>query len=946
MRFARQILITGLLLWGTCILYAETSTRFTKIESPNLNKKELDEVLSLLGIKVSEPINLTVLDTKLKKIYSEGSYELLFLDVVKKGNDNVLVIKGNRLKRISKITFHGLEDSLAEEFKRDPEVRESRMVGSKYLARVRTRIEGMLEQRGYFYSKTELKITESEDGKEFELEVFVEKNKPTIIERIAFKGVSEDLEDEIRSYVSFSVGDTFTKTELVKSVESINRFFKQNQYPTTRIDDTTLIFSQDKLEVEVVFLIKQGEKYQFQFSGNTVYPDVILREFLTDEVLSQADATNKIVTLIENKYKSVGYHFCQVKIENKLQPIEKLNTVYFKIDEGKKLLIDRVDFNGGERVGHSTLSKWMYEEAPGVLARGVYWENGLQEMTQKLQARMRNEGYLSATVSTPRTVISEDRAGAELIFEVQPGQRTFFGAIQLEGVQKLDKEAIYVLVKQKNTEPFNVTKLEAIKNTITNLYLREGYSDIQVKGGYSNGENYSISQDQKQADVKLLIVEGQQYYVGDVFVEGNKRTDADVIERELRLKRGDKYDLQKVRGSEDDISQLGLFSRVEIITSTSPKSNSIKDLRIIVVETKRGFGEVGLGGSYIEPRFRARTFLGLAYKNLFGRNQTASARTEINVPFSDGKQLIPFMEYAAVLGYRLPYPLALPFTFSSQAGLDRFEVATTEENSVSKIQTRSRIEQKIERKVTSFLTVYYRLHRFVHTKNEDLALKDRPLIIDPNDPAKKIAPPGLGDPVIEDIGSTGPGFILDFRDEQFNPTKGTYHLFDFEVANKKILSQSNFYMATLRNSFYIPLFYNLGLTIYIGGAFAECTEELGVLPKTRRVYDLALGGQGSIRGYNLRRFAPDEDSHSAAFYNTRFEVTIPLYPNISAAIFLDSGQIYSRKVTSEWVTAPRYDGIGIGLRYKTPVGPIVFDMAEGLTAPGKGVKFLFTIGTF
>ena len=588
----------------------------------------------------------------------------------------------------------------------------------------------------------------------------------------------------------------------------------------------------------------------------------------------------------------------------------------------------------------------MYEEAPGVLARGVYWENGLQELTQKLQLRMHKEGYLSATVSTPRTVFTEDRAGAELIFEIQPGQRTFFNTIEFDGVQKLNKEEISLLVKQKNNEPFNVAKLETIQTAVTNLYLREGYSDVQIKGGFASGESYRISQDQKQAEVKMLIVEGQQYYVGDVFVEGNKRTDSDVIVRELKLKRGDKYDLQKVRASEDEISQLGLFSRVEIITTTSPKSNSIKDLKIIVVETKRGFGEIGLGGSYIEPRFRTRTFVGLAYKNLFGRNQTASARTEVNIPFSDGYKLVPYMEYAAVLGYRVPYPLSLPFTFSSQAGLDRFEVATDEENTISKVQTRSRIEQKIERKVTSFLTLYYRLHRFEHTNNQDWQLKDRPLIVDPNDPTQKITPLDLGPPIIEDIGSTGPGFIADFRDDQFNPTKGTYHLFDFEVANKNILSQSNFYMATLRNSFYIPLFNNFGLIFFIGGAFAECTEELGVLPKTRRVNDLALGGQGSIRGYRLKIFYPGEDSHAAAFYNTRVELTIPLFTNISAAVFLDSGQIYSRKLSEPWKTDPRYDGVGIGFRYKTPVGPVVFDLAEGMTAPGKVVKFLFNIGTF
>ncbi len=905
------------------------------IESSTLSNEELKEVLESLGIRANEKINLGQLDSKLKTVFAEGKYENLFLDVEGKGNRKKLVISGNRLRKIRKVTFKGVDSATEEVLKREVDTREGKTASSKFLGQIREKLQKLLEQRGYYFSNIDVKKTESSDGKEVEIEVSVDKKQPTRIRKVTFKGVSEELEEELAEYITLAPGDVFSQEELNKNVESLNRYFRSNQYPTTRVDESNLALSQDKLSIDINILIKQGEKYQFQFAGNQVYPDVVLRELLSPEVLSQADAPTKIVALIESKYREIGYHFCQVKIENQVISSEKLNIVRFRIDEGAKVLIDRVDFNGGERLGQSLLRNWMYEEAPGVLARRIYWEGGLPELVQKLQKRMRREGYLSATLSAPRSVFSVDKKGVELIFEVEPGTRTFIQSIELEGSKSEFTENILEKFSLKVGDPLNLEKLDEMKAQIQSVYLRAGFVDVAVTGGFKNSEIIEVSQNQTSARIRFVVRSGMEFRVGKITIEGNSRTDTDVIERELQLKSGDKFDLEKLRASEDEISALGIFSRVEIVASTSPDNDNVRDVRVVVVENRRGFGEVGLGGAYEDPWFKLRTFVGLAYKNILGRNHTASVRTEVDTPFSRGDQLVPFLEYSGILGYRVPYPFTLPVVFSSSGGFDAYQSSAEVDNLSVTLQKRSKIEEKLEKKVNSFLTVLYRLHRFEHTRTESVTLKPRPTTAAP-----------LPLTFEEDIGSTGPGFIFDFRDDIYNPTKGTYHTIDLEVANSNILSQFNFYMLSVKNSFYIPLPGSFGFTFFVGGGYASAYGDDLVLPRARLGYDLALGGPGSIRGYNLRTFQPQDFSQKAAYYNTRFELSIPIYPNISVAVFVDSGQLCSVTAGQGWKTDPRYDGAGIGFRYKTPVGPVVFDMAEGLTAPGKVVKFLFNIGTF
>jgi outer membrane translocation and assembly module TamA len=73
--------------------------------------------------------------------------------------------------------------------------------------------------------------------------------------------------------------------------------------------------------------------------------------------------------------------------------------------------------------------------------------------------------------------------------------------------------------------------------------------------------------------------------------------------------------------------------------------------------------------------------------------------------------------------------------------------------------------------------------------------------------------------------------------------------------------------------------------------------------------------------------------------NGRAEAVISLFGDLRFAVFADSGQIYPN-----WIPQPLRSGFGFGFRYKTPVGPGVVDIAQGVPSDGP-VRFYFTVGT-
>ncbi len=909
----------------------------SKIESPSFSGPDFVKITKVLGLTAGRPVDSQRLEEGIRALYTDGLVQTLVVEGTAEGLGIKIIIRGTRLRRLRKLQFSDVDSEIVTEVKTQLHLDEGEPIENRTLSLLREKIRQAYQNRGYYSAGVNVQILEQPETQDCDLEVKVDPGPPTEIARINLTGANKEETAQLRNLLTIKKGDVLAKKSVDESVEAIQKYLKANQYPTSKVEGANLNFIENNRQVEVNILVKMGERYQFAFFGNSVFSDLQLRELLTEEVLSQPDAAVKVAEEIERKYRVLGYHFARVLSKSVFLEDDRIQQVRFEIQEGYRILIDRTEFKESPSPSGEDLEGIFYGGAPGVLSRKIYWEEGINEALKTFRGALEASGYLNPAISPPKTIFSEDQKGVQLLFEVDLGTRTFLGALRLEGNQAFSAGDLLGEIRLSAEAPLNRAQVREARKRVLEFYQSRGYVDVAfIEEEGSDGIQFSP--DRKRAELNFKLREGTQYRVGVVRIQGNRRTRPEVIIREMKIKEGDLFDPNQVRQSEEDIQLLGLFSRAEIVSTPSLADKAQKDLTVVVKETRPGLGEVGLGFLYEEPRFRLRTFFGAAYRNLLGLNHTANTRVELSLPIgkANNSTVIPFIEYAALLGYRAPYPFSLPLTYSAQVGLDSFEVSTVG----PKLQTRARIENRIERKVSKPLTLFYRLHRFERTRTETKAsdvtqASDR----------------------VDTIGSTGPGVIVDFRDDIFNPTRGSLHTLDFELAHPILLSQREpqeigFLMAVNRNSFFVPLFQPFSLSLFAGFGYARSIIPGGTLPTARLVNDLSLGGQTSIRGFPVRTFSPvkkdsngnDVNPYETAYYNMRSELTIYLFSNISAAVFFDTGQIFPSLRAD-----PRHDGVGFGFRYKTPVGPVVIDIAQGLPNDGEkkeSLRFYFTVGTF
>ena len=127
-----------------------------------------------------------------------------------------------------------------------------------------------------------------------------------------------------------------------------------------------------------------------------------------------------------------------------------------------------------------------------------------------------------------------------------------------------------------------------------------------------------------------------------------------------------------------------------------------------------------------------------------------------------------------------------------------------------------------------------------------------------------------------------------------------------------------------------------------GEAGHTFTEELLDLPPSLRFY---AGGDRSVRGYGWHEIGPRVNTANGYYYTGAANVltTSVEYERYfkgpwGASVFVDSGSAF------DGTSPDMHTGVGLGLRWRSPVGPVRIDIAHGLDDPDSSFTLHLNIG--
>ncbi|EPF73865.1 autotransporter assembly complex protein TamA [Acinetobacter rudis] len=176
---------------------------------------------------------------------------------------------------------------------------------------------------------------------------------------------------------------------------------------------------------------------------------------------------------------------------------------------------------------------------------------------------------------------------------------------------------------------------------------------------------------------------------------------------------------------------------------------------------------------------------------------------------------------------------------------------------------------------------------------------------------------------------------------RINPTQGFKQSYKIELGSDKVLSNTN--MAIVNANW--KALYSLGENAnhqFLAGANVGYiyADDFNKVPYNLRYF---AGGDQSMRGFDYKSLSPMIDGYKVGGQGLAIgtmEYNYQFKEGWRAALFSDFGNAYDEKFSN-----PIEYSVGVGVRWRSPIGPIRLDVASGVSEPGKPVRLHFFIGS-
>jgi outer membrane protein assembly factor BamA len=346
--------------------------------------------------------------------------------------------------------------------------------------------------------------------------------------------------------------------------------------------------------------------------------------------------------------------------------------------------------------------------------------------------------------------------------------------------------------------------------------------------------------------------------------------------------------VRKVRGSFRALYRTGLFRRVSI--ELAPGGGAERELLVVVEElpSTELFVEPGFG-SYEGLRF----LLGARETNLLGRGRGLHGEALLA---QRAQRLVGGVRDPRLFGTRVEGSLSLFREVRDEPSFDKDErgLAVT----LSR-ELRPRVRVSTE-------------YRFRVSEISD---------VDFSDP---IAVAALQDVDISSVALAG---SYDSRDSLFLPTRGHSVKLSFELGDEAIGSELDFSRVKLTHASFFDLRPGtvVGLS-YRTGVIAPL-EDTDTIPIQERFFN---GGENTVRSFREKELGPvdsaGEPLGGEVFNVISAELRQRLRGNFEAAAFYDTGNVDPDADDFLRFRDFRH-GLGLGLRYLLPIGPLRLDAA-------------------
>lgn len=866
-----------------------------------------EELMSLVTVRPGELLTGQAIRDSIRGLYGKGSFREVAAYARESGGKADVLFALQPAPLVAELEVRGAGKVGASQIVSASRIRRGSPLGGKAFGDAEKAIRELLRKKGFNEASVTVRALCSVESGSGKVVIDVREGKPGVIRSVEFPGASFFAPGQVADIAGVSPGERFDFRRWEKGVRRLRRAYKEKGFLTVRIGDAeTACESREGVCLRV--LIEEGPRYDVVWEGARRYSNrrlVAASGIGGDEEATEGALVHDVRERLLAFYRGRDFLQADVRVEAGGEASGP-RFIRIAVTEGVKGYLREIRFEGNKSLPSSRLVKQMVTKARGpfrlLTGSGTYGEEAWNEDLRAIVGLYQKEGYARARIVAVDTAW-DGRGGMTKTIRIEEGPRFRVGDIVFRGNDHFLKAELLHLLGNRAGPTIDYAGLDRDRDAVAEFYRNAGYLDVRVEASVAFDEALAT------AVIRFEIGEGPRYRLGNVIVRGNVLTDPVVVLREITIPKGEPAGENRIIKFQQAVYRTGLYKTVRVQRVKRPAEETL-DLVVEVEETL--FFRIEFGAGYGTDT-GVRGFVGAESANLDGRGRRLGGRIQL----SQKEQVyLARLREPWILGNRWKWDGILTLSYS---------VTEKESFSLRKTSTVAGISKEIFTR--SSVAVQYELSR------EDTFNVSPGAILSPADQGTA------------SIATVSGLFALDFRDDPFNPKRGSFNSASTEFAVRMLGSEVEYTKIAAQSSWYLPVFRRNTFVVSGRAGFAFPYGETLEIPIQRRFF---LGGRTTVRGFKEDMLGPlgtdGKPIGGDTMVNANVEFRIPLGYDFLAASFFDAGSVWIRG-------KPQFafdlrESAGIGLRYVTPIGPLAVDYGWKLDrregeSPG---AFHFTVG--
>jgi outer membrane protein insertion porin family len=571
------------------------------------------------------------------------------------------------------------------------------------------------------------------------------------------------------------------------------------------------------------------------------------------------------------------------------------SAVRFEVQPGVRRTYDRIEFIGLESLRRSAAEAFFHGGGYLLGGRGAraYSPEGASRGVANLEEELRRLGFREATVELVETEVDDASGRVQVRVKVEEGPQWTVASVRAVVADEALQSAVPEPAWPRGARSvWSRWWQEDAQRAVRNAWAQRGWVDVRAEAAAVPLAQETTPRGEllQPVDVTVVVEPGERVRVGEVELRGLERTREAGLRRRVRLESGEWFDALELERSRRRLARMGAFSSVR--ATMDPPEGPERDAVFTFVERTPLEVHALLGWGTYE---QLRGGLEVAQRNVWGRAHQSRILLAQSLKSTRGDWTYAMPE---LFGESVDVSVRL-------AGLMREEVTFERREWGTDVGLRRRFARwslDVEARYA-----YERLRTVGLDQSADV----------------------LGLPAAN-VGSLNLSLGHDRRDNPLLPQRGHRVFGRLEWAAPELGGSVHYQRMESGVSWHRSVGRRTWLHLGAGhGSIVDWGGAASDEPLNKLFYP---GGENSVRGYREGEAAPrgtDGRLLGARTYSVlNVEVEQAVARSLAVVVFFDTIGVAAD--LADWPWSETLSSAGLGLRYRSLVGPVRFEYGRNL----------------